>query len=290
MSAPVIETRGLGYVYNPGLPTEKVALRDVNLQIERGEFVGVIGQTGSGKSTLIQQLNGLLRPTSGQVLIDGEDIWQDKEQLRRFRFKVGLCFQYPEYQLFEESVYKDISFGPKNMGLSEEEVDARVRDAARFVGLGEEMLDKSPFELSGGQKRRVAIAGVLAMDPEVLILDEPTAGLDPRGRDMILGQIKAYHAEKGNTVLLVSHSMEDVAKFATKVLVLNDTGVLLYGTVDEVFSRAEEIRAIGLGIPQITQVFRALRQRGYSVSDTVYTVAQAKGEILRLLAERGAAR
>ena len=290
MSAPVIETRGLGYVYNPGLPTEKVALRDVNLQIERGEFVGVIGQTGSGKSTLIQQLNGLLRPTSGQVLIDGEDIWQDKEQLRKFRFKVGLCFQYPEYQLFEESVYKDISFGPKNMGLSEEEVDARVRDAARFVGLGEEMLDKSPFELSGGQKRRVAIAGVLAMDPEVLILDEPTAGLDPRGRDMILGQIKAYHAEKGNTVLLVSHSMEDVAKFATKVLVLNDTGVLLYGTVDEVFSRAEEIRAIGLGIPQITQVFRALRQRGYSVSDTVYTVAQAKGEILRLLAERGAAR
>ncbi|MBO1680599.1 energy-coupling factor transporter ATPase [Bittarella massiliensis (ex Durand et al. 2017)] len=290
MSAPVIETRGLGYVYNPGLPTEKVALQDVNLQIERGEFVGVIGQTGSGKSTLIQQLNGLLRPTSGQVLIDGEDIWQDKEQLRKFRFKVGLCFQYPEYQLFEESVYKDISFGPKNMGLSQGEVDARVRDAARFVGLGEEMLDKSPFELSGGQKRRVAIAGVLAMDPEVLILDEPTAGLDPRGRDMILGQIKAYHAEKGNTVLLVSHSMEDVAKFATKVLVLNDTGVLLYGTVDEVFSRAEEIRAIGLGIPQITQVFRALRQRGYPVSDTVYTVAQAKEEILRLLAERGAAR
>lgn len=286
----ILRTEHLSYVYSQGTPFEKIAIEDVNIDIEEGEFVGVIGHTGSGKSTLIQHFNGLLRPTSGKIFVDGQDIWANPKEIRKFRFMVGLVFQYPEYQLFEETVYKDIAFGPTNMGLTPDEIDRRVKEAARFVGLSPIQLEKSPFELSGGQKRRVAIAGVLAMDPEVLILDEPTAGLDPRGRDMILGQIKAYHAEKGNTVLLVSHSMEDVAKFATKVLVLNDTGVLLYGTVDEVFSRAEEIRAIGLGIPQITQVFRALRQRGYPVSDTVYTVAQAKEEILRLLAERGVTR
>lgn len=286
----IIRVEHLKYVYNPGMPDETTALDDVSFSVEEGDFVGIIGSTGSGKSTLISHFNGLNRPTSGRILIDGKDMWEQGADLRAFRFQVGLVMQYPEYQLFEETVYKDIAFGPKNMGLSEQEIDRRVRRAAEFCGLPIDYLNRSPFELSGGQKRRVAIAGVLAMDPEVLILDEPTAGLDPRGRDMILGQIKAYHAEKGNTVLLVSHSMEDVAKFATKVLVLNDTGVLLYGTVDEVFSRAEEIRAIGLGIPQITQVFRALRQRGYPVSDTVYTVAQAKGEILRLLAERGAER
>ena len=280
---PMIEVRDLLHVYSAGTPFEKIALDHVNLSIDAGEFVGVIGHTGSGKSTLIQHLNGLLKPTSGEVLIDGENIWNNKKNMRALRFNVGLVFQYPEYQLFEETVYKDISFGPKNMGLNETEIDGRVRDACRFVGVSEELFSKSPFELSGGQKRRVAIAGVVAMDPKVLILDEPTAGLDPKGRDRILGQIREYHREKKNTVLLISHSMEDVAKFSSKILVMNKAGVYMYGTVDEVFSKAEAISHMGLSIPQISKVFHALSDQGYAVKRNVYTVEGAKEEILRLL-------
>lgn len=279
----VIEIKDLSHIYSAGTPFEKAALDHVDLSIEEGEFVGVIGHTGSGKSTLIQHLNGLLKPTSGAVFIDGQNIWNEKKQMRRLRFNVGLVFQYPEYQLFEETVYKDIAFGPKNMGLSDEEIDRRVRDAARFTGVSDEMLEKSPFELSGGQKRRVAIAGVIAMDPKVLILDEPTAGLDPKGRDQILGRIKEYHKEKKNTILLVSHSMEDVAKYATKVLVMNKSKVFTYGTVEEVFSKSDTISHMGLSIPQISKVFHALSDNGYAVERNVYTVEQAKQEILNRL-------
>ena len=226
----IIKTENLTYVYGEGTPFRKVAVDNVNLEIEEGELVGVIGHTGSGKSTLIQHLNGLLKPTEGKVFIDGEELWEDKKKLRDIRFKVGLVFQYPEYQLFEETVYKDIAFGPKNMGLSDEEIDKRIRETARMVGIKEELFEKSPFELSGGQKRRVAIAGVMAMEPKVLILDEPASGLDPRGRDKILGQIREYHEEKKNTVLLVSHSMEDVAKNASKILVMNKAGLYCYDT------------------------------------------------------------
>lgn len=279
----VIEIKDLSHIYSAGTPFEKAALDHIDLSIEEGEFVGVIGHTGSGKSTLIQHLNGLLKPTSGAVFIDGQNIWNEKKQMRRLRFNVGLVFQYPEYQLFEETVYKDIAFGPKNMGLSDEEIDRRVRDAARFTGVSDEMLEKSPFELSGGQKRRVAIAGVIAMDPKVLILDEPTAGLDPKGRDQILGRIKEYHKEKKNTILLVSHSMEDVAKYATKVLVMNKAKVFTYGTVEEVFSKSDTISHMGLSIPQISKVFHALSDNGYAVERNVYTVEQAKQEILNRL-------
>ena len=283
----VIKTENLSHVYSEGTPFVKTAIDNINLEIEEGEMVGVIGHTGSGKSTLIQHFNGLLQPTSGKIYIDGEDMWADKSRLRDIRFKVGLVFQYPEYQLFEETCYKDIAFGPKNMGLSEEEVDKRVREAAAFVNLSEEQLMKSPFELSGGQKRRVAIAGVLAMKPKVLILDEPTAGLDPKGRDRILGQIKEYHQEEGNTVLIVSHSMEDVAKFAKKVLVMNRSKVFMYDTVDAVFARAKEIAEIGLAVPQITQIFAELKKRGYDVNPNVYTIEAAKAELIRLLEEGG---
>ena len=279
----VIEIKDLSHIYSAGTPFEKAALDHVDLSIEEGEFVGVIGHTGSGKSTLIQHLNGLLKPTSGAVFIDGQNIWNEKKQMRRLRFNVGLVFQYPEYQLFEETVYKDIAFGPKNMGLSDEEIDRRVRDAARFTGVSDEMLEKSPFELSGGQKRRVAIAGVIAMDPKVLILDEPTAGLDPKGRDQILGRIKEYHKEKKNTILLVSHSREDVAKYATKVLVMNKAKLFPYGTVEEVFSKSDTISHMGLSIPQISKVFHALSDNGYAVERNVYTVEQAKQEILNRL-------
>ena len=282
---PIIEIKDLYHVYSAGTPFEKVALDHVNLSIEAGEFVGVIGHTGSGKSTLIQQFNGLLKPTSGEILVDGQNIWDDKKNLRALRFSVGLVFQYPEYQLFEETVYKDIAFGPKNMGLSEEEIDRRVRDAAGFVGISEELMEKSPFELSGGQKRRVAIAGVIAMDPKVLILDEPTAGLDPKGRDRILGRIKEYHQTKKNTILLVSHSMEDVAKYATKVLVMNKAKIFTYGTVDEVFSKSDAISHMGLSIPQISKVFHALSEKGYPVNRNVYTVEGAKQELLKRLSK-----
>lgn len=279
----IIKTEHLTYTYSSGTPFEKVAIDDINLEIEEGEMVGVIGHTGSGKSTLIQHFNGLVRPTSGKIYIDGKDIWSEEVKIRDIRFQVGLVFQYPEYQLFEETVYKDIAFGPKNMGLSEAEIDKRVHEAADFVELPSSALNKSPFELSGGQKRRVAIAGVIAMEPKVLILDEPTAGLDPKGRDHILGQIVGYHKETGRTVLIVSHSMEDVAKFAKKVLVMNQSRMFCYDDVEKVFSQSEAIAGMGLAIPQITRVFVELAQRGYPVDPGVYTVEQAREQIMRLL-------
>ena len=282
-----IRTEHLTHTYSQGTPFEKVAVEDVSISIEEGEYVGVIGHTGSGKSTLIQHFNGLLAPTSGKVYIGEEDLWADKSRLRSFRYQVGLVFQYPEYQLFGETVYKDIAFGPTNMGLSPEEIDARVRQAARFVGLSEDKLQKSPFELSGGQKRRVAIAGVLAMDPRVLILDEPTAGLDPRGRDKILGEIREYHQEKKNTILLVSHSMEDIAKNATMAMVMNQSRLFCYDTVENVFGRAAELQGMGLTVPQVSQVFLDLRRDGLEVDPRVYTVEAARGQILRKAAERG---
>ncbi len=282
----IIKTEDLTYVYGEGTPFQKTAVDKVNIEIEEGEFVGVIGHTGSGKSTLIQHFNGLLKPTSGKIFIDGEELWTDKAKLRQIRFKVGLVFQYPEYQLFEETVYKDIAFGPKNMGLSEDEIDKRVRETARLVGLKEETLEKSPFDLSGGQKRRVAIAGVMAMEPKVLILDEPTAGLDPKGRDRILSQIKEYHKEKGSTVLLVSHSMEDVAKNVSKILVMNDSRLFCYQDTVEVFKRAEEITKMGLAVPQITRIFNRLRQSGIDIRDDIYTVDFAKKTLLSYLKEK----
>lgn len=279
----MIKTEGLTYVYSAGTPFQKTAIDHIDLEIEEGELVGVIGHTGSGKSTLIQHLNGLLKPTEGKVFIDGQDIWESKEITRATRFKVGLVFQYPEYQIFEETVYKDIAFGPKNMGLKDDEIDRRIKEICRLIGLKEEHLEKSPFELSGGQKRRVAIAGVMAMEPRVLILDEPTAGLDPKGRDRILGQIKEYHEEKKSTVLLVSHSMEDVAKFAGKILVMNKAKVFCYDEPPAVFGRAEEIEKMGLAVPQITRVFNALKQKGFNIAEDVYTVEYAKKHFLRYL-------
>ncbi len=282
----VIKTEHLTHTYSEGTPFVKMAIQDVNLSIEEGEMVGVIGHTGSGKSTLIQHFNGLLKPTSGKIYIDGEDMWADTTRLRDIRFKVGLVFQYPEYQLFEETVYKDISFGPKNMGLSEEEVDRRVRQAASFVNVTEEMMHKSPFELSGGQKRRVAIAGILAMQPKVLILDEPTAGLDPKGRDRILGQIQEYQQDQKNTVLIVSHSMEDVAKFARKVLVMNQSKVFLYDDTEAVFAHAQEIEQMGLAVPQVTRVFMRLAEMGYPVDPHTYTIQAAKQQVLDLFEQQ----
>lgn len=280
----IIETQNLTYVYGEGTPFKKVAVDNVNLKIAEGELVGVIGHTGSGKSTLIQHFNALLKPTDGKVFIDGELInWEDKKSLRAIRFKVGLVFQYPEYQLFEDTVYKDISFGPKNMGLSEEEIDRRVRDTARLVGIDEKMLTKSPFDLSGGQKRRVAIAGVMAMEPKVLVLDEPTAGLDPKGRETILSMIQAYHEEKKNTVMLVSHSMEDVAKIATKILVMNKGRLFCYDDTKAVFARAQELKSMGLSVPQITNVFNKLKERGINISEDVYTVEYAEKLVKRLM-------
>ena len=275
-----IQTEGLTYRYGIGTPFEKTAVDHVDLEIEAGSFVGIIGHTGSGKSTLIQHLNGLLRPTEGKVLLDGVDIWADKSKMRQMRFRVGLVFQYPEYQNFEETVAKDIAFGPRNMGLAEEEVQARVRETAAIVGLSEEILKQSPFLLSGGQKRRVAIAGVMAMRPEVLILDEPTAGLDPRGREEILQEIQAYHNQTGATILLVSHSMEDVARHAKKILVMNAGKVFCYDTVANVFRRSQELQAIGLAVPQITRVCDALRARGVPLTDDIFTVEQAKQQLL----------
>ncbi len=279
----VIKTENLSYVYGEGTPFRKVAVDNVNLEIEEGEFVGVIGHTGSGKSTLIQHFNGLLQPSSGKIYIDGEELWQDKSRLRPIRFKVGLVFQYPEYQLFEETVYKDIAFGPKNMGLDDGEIDKRIRETIRLVGLSENVLDKSPFELSGGQKRRVAIAGVMAMEPKVLILDEPASGLDPKGREQILGLIREYHKEKKNTVLLVSHSMEDVAKHASKILVMNKAKVFCYDTPVNVFHRADELQQMGLSVPQITRVFNRLKAMGYQIKDDVYTVDFGKNLLLDML-------
>lgn len=285
----VIRTENLTYTYSQGTPFEKTAVKDVNIEIEEGELVGIIGHTGSGKSTLIQHLNGLIKPTSGKIFIDGVDIHDKDVKLRDVRFKVGLVFQYPEYQIFEETVYKDIAFGPTNMGLDEGEIDKRVRETAKLVGIDDSLLNKSPFELSGGQKRRVAIAGVMAMRPKVLILDEPTAGLDPRGREMILDQIKHYHEETGSTVLLVSHSMEDVARFAQKILVMNKGEVFCYDTPPAVFARADEIAAIGLSVPQITKVFSMLRSRGIDIRGDVYTIEFAMKTINEYLAAKGKA-
>ena len=278
---PILEVRNLDYIYSAGTPFEHKALDNVSFALAPGEFVGIIGHTGSGKSTLMQQMNGLLKPTSGQVLLDGVDIWSDKKLTRQARFRVGLVFQYPEYQLFEETVYRDIAFGPKNMGLEEKEVDRRVREAAGFVGLTEQQLEVSPFDLSGGQKRRVAIAGVIAMEPEVLILDEPTAGLDPVGRSEILGNIEAYRQAKNATIMMVSHSMEDVARLTDRLLVMNGSRLAMDGTPSEVFSRAQELLAMGLNIPQVTQVFLKLKALGLDVK-SVYTMEQAVAEIVRL--------
>lgn len=270
----ILSMQGVTHLYNEGMPSESKAIDNINLDIEEGELVGVIGHTGSGKSTLVQHFNGILKPNSGKVVVDGIDIWSDKKATREARFKVGLCFQYPEYQLFEETVYKDISFGPKNMKLPDEEIAKRVVSAAAYVGLKNELLEKSPFDLSGGEKRRAAIAGVIAMQPKVLILDEPTAGLDPIGRDTILDMIKNYREKTGSTVLLVSHSMEDVAKIATKVAVMNNARLEMYGTVDEVYSHAERLREIGLNIPQISKVFEILKNNGHDFG-SVYTVDRA---------------
>ncbi len=279
----IIKTQDLNYIYGLNTPFEKKAISNINLEIEKGEFIGVIGHTGSGKSTLIQHFNGLLKPSSGKIFIDGEDIWENEKNMSKYRFKVGLVFQYPEYQLFEETVEKDIAFGPKNMGLDENEISKRVKDAAKFVGLNNELLKKSPFDLSGGQKRRVAIAGVISMEPEVLILDEPAAGLDPKGRDKILNEIKEYHNQKHNTVLLVSHSMEDIAKYATKVLVMNKSEILMYDTVDNVFAQSDKLSKIGLDIPEISRVFLKLREMGYPVNCNIYTLEQAQKELLSII-------
>ena len=271
---PVLEIKNLNYIYSIGTPFEHKALDNVSFAVNRGEFIGIIGHTGSGKSTLMQQLNGLLKPTSGEVLLDGKDIWSDKKLTRQARFRVGLVFQYPEYQLFEETVYKDIAFGPRNMGLKPDEIDRRVREAAEFVGLTEKQLEVSPFDLSGGQKRRVAIAGVIAMEPEVLILDEPTAGLDPTGRAEILDNIDRYRRAKNATVMMVSHSMEEVARMTDRLLVMCNAKLTMDGTPAEVFSHAEELVEMGLSIPQVTQVFLHLRKMGVNVPN-VYTIDQA---------------
>lgn len=283
----IIRVENLEYVYGAGLPDATRALHDVSFSVEEGDFVGIIGPTGCGKSTLITHFNGLNRPTSGKIYIDGKDMWENPKAIRQYRFQVGLVFQYPEYQLFEETVYKDIAYGPTNMGLSEEEVRSRVLRAAEFCGVSADWLQRSPFELSGGQKRRVAIAGVIAMQPRVLVLDEPAAGLDPEGRDTILGQVKRYHRETGSSVVLVSHSMEDIAKYADKVLVLQNGTVAMYDTTEKVFARAEELMQLGLSVPQVTQIFLRLRQLGVEIDTDVYTVPYAVKTICKALQERG---
>ena len=269
---PIIRVENLVHTYGEGTPFCRSAVDGISLDIYPGEFLGVIGHTGSGKSTLIQHLNGLLKPTAGRVLFHGKDIWEDTKKIREVRFRVGLVFQYPEYQLFEETVRKDISFGPKNMGLDEAEIARRVERAAAFAGLAPELLDQSPFDLSGGQKRRVAIAGVIAMEPEVLILDEPSAGLDPAGRSSLLQNIRDYHRSTGGTVVLVSHSMDEIAENVDRIAVLSDAGVVMSGTPQEVFSRSEELEAVGLTVPQVTKVAMELRRRGVAGDASVYTV------------------
>lgn len=280
--APIIETKGLTHIYGEGTPFRSVALDGVSFSAERGEFIGIIGHTGSGKSTLIQHLNGLLRPTSGQVLFDGEDVWKDKAFTRQLRFKVGLVFQYPEYQLFEETVYKDMAFGPQNMGLDEAEIRRRVLRAAGFVGLDESLLEKSPFDLSGGQKRRAAIAGVIAMEPDVLILDEPTAGLDPRGRESILGNIRDYQKAQNATILMVSHSMEEVAANADRLLVMNDGRAAMTGTPREIFAHADELARMGLDVPGVTAILTRLREMGLDLDSTAFEAGEAVKAVMAL--------
>lgn len=285
----VISVRNLTHSYNEGLPNKFNAIENLNFDIYKGDFVGLIGHTGSGKSTLIQHFNGLLKPTQGQILLDGKDIWSDKKSVREAKFKVGLCFQYPEYQLFEETVAKDIAFGPKNMKLPEKEIAERVAKAAMYVGLKREYMEKSPFDLSGGEKRRAAIAGVMAMQPEVLILDEPTAGLDPRGRDKILSLISNYRAQTGCTVILVSHSMEDVARVANRVMVMNKGSLAMYGTVNEVYSQFSRLNEMGLNVPQVSRVFDILSEKLPELKNSnVYTVDSGAEIIARLFKERGA--
>lgn len=276
----ILELKNICYTYGVGTPFEKKAVNDVSFSVNKGELIGIIGHTGSGKSTLVQMLNGLMKPTSGQVLLDGVDIWDKPKEIRKIRFKVGMVFQYPEYQLFEETVYKDIAFGPTNKGLSAEEIDKEVRRAARFTGLKDELLDKSPFDLSGGEKRRAAIAGVIAMDPDVLVLDEPTAGLDPMGRDVLLSQIIRYHKERQNTVLLVSHSMEDIARVADRIVVMNKSKLVMFDETQKVFARGDELEKIGLRIPQITKIMSQLRKRGVDVPEGILTVDSAVDYLL----------
>lgn len=283
----VLELKNLSFVYGQKTPFEKRAVDNVSLSIEKGEFIGIIGHTGSGKSTLVQMLNGLIQPTEGQVFLDGEDIWQNPKEIRKVRFKVGMVFQYPEYQLFEETVYKDIAFGPTNMGKSEQEIDMAVRKAAEFTDLKPELLQKSPFDLSGGEKRRAAIAGVIAMDPEVLVLDEPTAGLDPMGRDVLLTQIVQYHKKRKNTVLLVSHSMEDIARVADRIIVMNNSHLVMFDKTREVFSHGRELEKIGLKVPQITKIMLELKEKGYDVPDGILTVDEAFSAVSSLLKKEG---
>lgn len=283
----VLELKNLSYVYGTGTPFEKTAVNNLSLSIEKGEFIGIMGHTGSGKSTLVQMLNGLMKPTSGQVLLDGEDIWANPKDIRKIRFKVGMVFQYPEYQLFEETVAKDIAFGPTNMGKSGAELEKAVNDAARFTGLKDELLEKSPFDLSGGEKRRAAIAGVIAMNPEVLVLDEPTAGLDPMGRDVLLSQIVQYHKERKNTVILVSHSMEDIARVADKIIVMNKSNLVMFDKTKEVFSKGRELEKIGLRVPQITKIMLELREKGVNVPEGILTVDEAMDCISSLLDKEG---
>lgn len=283
----VLELKNLSFVYGQKTPFEKRAVDNVSLSIEKGEFIGIIGHTGSGKSTLVQMLNGLIQPTEGQVLLDGEDIWQNPKEIRKVRFKVGMVFQYPEYQLFEETVYKDIAFGPTNMGKTEQEIDMSVRKAAEFTDLKPELLQKSPFDLSGGEKRRAAIAGVIAMDPEVLVLDEPTAGLDPMGRDVLLSQIVQYHKKRKNTVLLVSHSMEDIARVADRIIVMNESHLVMFDKTREVFSHGRELEKIGLRVPQITKIMLELKEKGYDVPDGILTVDEAFSAVSSLLKKEG---
>lgn len=283
----VLELKNLSYVYGTGTPFEKTAVNNLSLSIEKGEFIGIMGHTGSGKSTLVQMLNGLMKPTSGQVLLDGEDIWANPKDIRKIRFKVGMVFQYPEYQLFEETVAKDIAFGPTNMGKSGAELEKAVNDAARFTGLKDELLEKSPFDLSGGEKRRAAIAGVIAMNPEVLVLDEPTAGLDPMGRDVLLSQIVQYHKERKNTVILVTHSMEDIARVADKIIVMNKSNLVMFDKTKEVFSKGRELEKIGLRVPQITKIMLELREKGFNVPEGILTVDEAMDCISSLLDKEG---
>ena len=283
----VLELKNLSYVYGTGTPFEKTAVNNLSLSIEKGEFIGIMGHTGSGKSTLVQMLNGLMKPTSGQVLLDGEDIWANPKDIRKIRFKVGMVFQYPEYQLFEETVAKYIAFGPTNMGKSGAELEKAVNDAARFTGLKDELLEKSPFDLSGGEKRRAAIAGVIAMNPEVLVLDEPTAGLDPMGRDVLLSQIVQYHKERKNTVILVSHSMEDIARVADKIIVMNKSNLVMFDKTKEVFSKGRELEKIGLRVPQITKIMLELREKGFNVPEGILTVDEAMDCISSLLDKEG---
>ena len=284
----ILRVENLTHTYGEGTPFRRSAVEDMSLSVYRGEFLGIIGHTGSGKSTMIQHLNGLLKPTSGHIYLDGKDIWEEPKKIRDVRFRVGLVFQYPEYQLFEETVYKDVAFGPGNMGLSKDEIDRRVRAAVRFAGLTEDVLDVSPFALSGGQKRRVAIAGVIAMEPEVLVLDEPTAGLDPRGRKELLANIQKFHSERGTTIVLVSHSMDEIAQNVDRIVVLSDAHALMSGTPREVFARGDELMKAGLDVPQVTRVAMALKARGLAIDPAVYTVEELKNALLALKRGGGA--